>query len=50
MAKKTPIKLTHDFWGEDGRVKAGSVIDVDVKTAKEMLAAKKAERADPLPE
>lgn len=49
--KKTPIRLLYDFWPEeDQRIPAGEVIKVAVEDAKAMIAAGKAERADPLPE
>ncbi|WP_085033933.1 hypothetical protein [Ensifer aridi] len=49
-AKKTPIRLLFDTWGEDEkRIQAGTVREVPVSTAKELIAAGKAERADPLP-
>jgi hypothetical protein len=50
-AKKTPVRLLHDTWFEaDVRTPAGKVVDVDVETAKKLIADGKAVRADPLPE
>lgn len=50
-AKKTPVRLLHDTWFEaDIRTPAGKVVDVDVETAKKLIADGKAVRADPLPE
>ncbi|WP_193378201.1 hypothetical protein [Sinorhizobium fredii] len=49
-AKKTPIRLLYDTWADDDkRIPAGTVLDVPVATAKELIANGKAERADPLP-
>ncbi|AWM23440.1 hypothetical protein [Sinorhizobium fredii] len=48
--KKTPIRLLYDTWAEnDQRIPAGTVLDVPVSAAKELIANGKAERADPLP-
>jgi len=48
--KKTPVKLLYDVWADEGtRVPAGTVLDVPVSAAKELIANGKAERADPLP-
>jgi hypothetical protein len=45
-----PILLTHDYWNSEGdRLKAGTVVQLPVAEAKAILAAKKGERADPLP-
>jgi len=49
-APKTPVRLLYDTWlEEDLRTKAGAVIEVTVAEAKQLIAAGKAERADPLP-
>lgn len=46
----TPIRLMYDTWfKEDERTRAGSVVKVDVETAKRLIREGKAERADPLP-
>lgn len=48
--KTAPIKLLFDFWAvEDVRTPAGTVIDLPTDQAKALIAAGKAERADPLP-
>lgn len=48
--KTTPIKLLYDMWADDEqRIKAGTVLDLPVSAAKQLIAAGKAERADPLP-
>lgn len=48
--KTTPIKLLYDTWAADEqRIEAGTVLDVPVSVAKELIATGKAERADPLP-
>lgn len=49
-AGTVPVKLLYDFWTEEERIKKGTILDVPVKTAKELIDAGKAERADPLPE
>jgi hypothetical protein len=47
---ETPIKLLYDAWfDDDQRTKAGKIVKVTVAQAKAMIAAGKAERADPLP-
>lgn len=47
---ETPIRLKADVWFQDDvRTTAGAVVKVDVETAKRLIAADKAERADPLP-
>jgi hypothetical protein len=47
---KTPVKLLYDTWlVEDERTPAGKVIEVTITDAKRLIAAGKAERADPLP-
>ena len=47
---KTPVKLFYDYWlTEDARALAGTVIDLPVSQAKALIAAGKAERADPFP-
>ncbi|ANL02696.1 hypothetical protein EVC10_006 [Rhizobium phage RHph_Y25] len=48
--KTTPIRLLYDMWAADeNRIKAGTVLDLPVSTAKQIISAGKAERADPLP-
>ena len=48
--KTTPIRLLYDTWAEkEQRIPAGTVLDVPVAAAKELIANGKAERADPLP-
>jgi hypothetical protein len=47
---KVPVRLLYDTWGDnDQRIAAGTVVDLDLDKAKELLRAGKAERADPLP-
>lgn len=42
--------MLYDTWAEnDQRIKAGTVLDLPVAAAKELIANGKAERADPLP-
>lgn len=49
-AKTVPVKLLKDTWdGEGTRIKAGTVLDVPLDTAKTLIANGKAQRADPLP-
>lgn len=49
-AGDTPIRLLYDTWFEtDVRTVEGTVLSVDVETAKKLIATGKAERADPLP-
>ncbi|MDK1377099.1 MULTISPECIES: hypothetical protein [unclassified Sinorhizobium] len=48
--KTTPVKLLYDVWAsDDQRVPRGTVLDLPVSAAKELIAQGKAERADPLP-
>lgn len=48
--KTTPIKLLYDTWADDEqRIEAGTVLDLPISIAKDLIAAGKAERADPLP-
>jgi len=48
--KTTPIRLIYDTWfKEDERTVAGSIVEVDVATARDLIRNGKAERADPLP-
>lgn len=52
MAKDatTPVLLKYDYWlSEDNRLKAGQVVELPIPAAKELIAAGKAERADPFP-
>ncbi len=47
---KAPIKLLYDTWDADGnRCPAGTVVDLPLEAAKQLLAEGKGERADPLP-
>lgn len=49
-ARGVPIRFLYDVWDEDERrVPAGTELEVPVKIAKDLIAAGKAERADPLP-
>ncbi|WP_339072900.1 hypothetical protein [Sinorhizobium meliloti] len=49
-SKKTPVRLLFDTWDNDEqRIAAGTVLEVPVSVAKELIAKGKAERADPLP-
>lgn len=48
--KTVPILLRKDVWGDDdARHAAGSVVDWPVDAARRLIAAGKAERADPMP-
>lgn len=48
--KTTPVRLLYDMWtADENRIKAGTVLDLPVSTAKQLISAGKAERADPLP-
>lgn len=48
--KKAPVKLLHAYWPEeDVRVDAGQIIELPLAEAKTLIAANKAERADPMP-
>ena len=45
-----PVKLFYDYWlDEDTRLATGSVVSLPVAEAKALIAAGKAERADPMP-
>lgn len=45
-----PVKLLYDRWNADEiREPAGKIIDVAISEAKKLIAAGKAQRADPLP-
>lgn len=47
---RTPVLLLRDYWDPDGqRHGKGATIEVDVTTAKQLILARKAERADPFP-
>lgn len=49
-AKKAPVRLLYDTWADDEkRIPAGTVLELPTPAAKELIAAGKAERADPLP-
>lgn len=46
----TPIKMLYAYWpAEDVRVEKGQIIDMPISQAKALIAAGKAERADPFP-
>lgn len=48
--KLVPVRLVYDVWlREDERTAAGAVVAVGLDEAKALIAAGKAERADPLP-
>lgn len=48
--KQPVVRLTYDFWGEDGkRYRRGEKATVPVNVAKALIASNKAVRADPLP-
>ncbi|WP_199772866.1 hypothetical protein [Ensifer adhaerens] len=45
-----PVRLVYDVWfRDDERTPAGAVVSVTLEAAKALIAAGKAERADPLP-
>jgi hypothetical protein len=49
-AKTAPVRLLYDTWAEnDQRIKAGTVLELPIAAAKELIANGKAERADPMP-
>ncbi|WP_331374703.1 hypothetical protein [Sinorhizobium chiapasense] len=48
--KPAPVRLIYDVWLKEGeRTPAGTVVSVGLVEAKALIAAGKAERADPLP-
>lgn len=48
--KTTPVRIFYDTWmEEDVRTPAGSVVDLPISKAKELIAQGKAERADKFP-
>ncbi|MBP2237125.1 hypothetical protein J2Z31_003639 [Sinorhizobium kostiense] len=48
--KTVPLKMLYDSWTTDGeRIRAGTVLNLPLHTAKQLIAKGKAERADPLP-
>lgn len=48
--KPMPIRLVYDVWFQDGeRTAAGAIVSVSLEEAKALIAAGKAERADPFP-
>ncbi|HEV7321584.1 MAG TPA: hypothetical protein VGO04_23525 [Ensifer sp.] len=48
--KPVPVRLVYDVWFEEGeRTAAGTTVSVSLDEAKALIAAGKAERADPLP-
>ena len=45
-----PVKIFYDFWDERGeRRPAGQIVEMALSQAKALIAAGKAERADPMP-
>ncbi len=45
-----PVKMLYAYWPqEDQRVEAGEIIELPLELAKALIAAGKAERADPMP-
>jgi hypothetical protein len=45
-----PVKMLYAYWpAEDERVNAGEIIELPLEQAKALIAAGKAERADPMP-
>ena len=45
-----PVKMLYAYWSaEDERVNAGEIIELPLEQAKALIAAGKAERADPMP-
>jgi len=49
-AKLAPVRITHDYWDEEGvRHAAGGIVEMPAAQAKVLLASGKGERADPLP-
>ncbi|WP_201723501.1 MULTISPECIES: hypothetical protein [unclassified Ensifer] len=50
VKKTVPVRLVYDVWfREEERTPAGAVVSVSLDEAKALIAAGKAERADPLP-
>ncbi len=47
--KMLKVRILYDTWIDDVRVAAPKVVELPMDRAKELLAAGKAERADPLP-
>ncbi|MGE6786336.1 hypothetical protein ACQKGL_27835 [Ensifer adhaerens] len=48
--KPIPVRLVYDVWFQEGeRTPAGATVSVSLDEAKALIAAGKAERADPLP-
>ncbi|MBZ7920551.1 hypothetical protein LAC81_01960 [Ensifer adhaerens] len=48
--KVAPVKLIYDVWlEEDLRTPSGTVLELPLERARELIDAGKAERADPLP-
>ncbi|WP_202618563.1 MULTISPECIES: hypothetical protein [unclassified Ensifer] len=48
--KSLPVRLVYDVWFQEGeRTAAGAIVSVGLDEAKALIAAGKAERADPLP-
>lgn len=48
--KPVPVRLVYDVWfRDDVRTAAGAIVSLSLDEAKALIAAGKAERADPLP-
>ena len=48
--KPVPVRLVYDVWfHDDVRTAAGAIVSLSLDEAKALIAAGKAERADPLP-
>lgn len=48
--KTVPLKFLYDSWATGGqRIPAGTVLDLPLHAAKQLIASGKVERADPLP-
>lgn len=44
-----PVVLLYDFWADEKRIQKGTKLDLPVATAKALIEAEKARRADPMP-
>ena len=50
QAVTVPVKLLYAHWfAADERTEAGTIVNLDIETAKRIIASGKGERADPLP-
>lgn len=48
--KTVPLKFLYDNWATGGqRIPAGTVLDLPLHAAKQLIASGKVERTDPLP-